>query len=128
MTSVGVPRRVSPQSATPTELSAVMARLVRATQGPSGAMSTTACYDGGVRRLSGADQPGHDGREVVAANDRGGRGGRGAGAGRVLLGAGWQRPLPRQVRRSHQALIDGAGALAAFADGPDDQRLAAAHV
>ena len=34
----------------------------------------------------------------------------------------------RQVRRSHQEFVDGARALAAFADRPDHQRLAAAHV
>src|SRR5690606_11022404 len=46
----------------------------------------------GCAAMGGPDEPGHDGREVVAANDRGGRGGRGAGAGRVLLGAGLPRP------------------------------------
>jgi hypothetical protein len=34
----------------------------------------------------------------------------------------------RQIRRAHQKLADGAGAEAAFADRPDDERLAAAHV
>ena len=36
--------------------------------------------------------------------------------------------LPRQHRRAHQRLVDGSRALAALADRPDDQRLAAAHV
>lgn len=35
---------------------------------------------------------------------------------------------PRQSRSPHQPLVHGAGALAAFADGPDDEGLAAAHV
>ena len=34
----------------------------------------------------------------------------------------------RQRRRSHQELVDRVRALAAFADRPDDQRLAAPHV
>src|SRR5688572_12515826 len=34
----------------------------------------------------------------------------------------------RQVAETHQELIDGPGGLTAFPDGPDDQRLAAAHV
>src|SRR5262249_54423696 len=34
----------------------------------------------------------------------------------------------RQGCRSHQALVDRPRALAALADGPDDQRLAAPHV
>ena len=34
----------------------------------------------------------------------------------------------RQHRRAHQRLVDRARGLAAFADRPDDQRLAAAHV
>ena len=38
------------------------------------------------------------------------------------------RRSPRQRRRSHQELVDGARSLAAFADRPDHQRLAAAHV
>src|SRR5262249_42718680 len=37
-------------------------------------------------------------------------------------------PLARKRRAAHQALVDGAGALAALADRPDDQRLAAPHV
>ena len=36
--------------------------------------------------------------------------------------------LAWQVAGAHQEGVDGAGALAAFADGPDHQRLAAAHV
>ena len=36
--------------------------------------------------------------------------------------------LARQFRTSHQELVHAAGALAAFADRPDHQRLAAAHV
>src|SRR5439155_8824170 len=39
-----------------------------------------------------------------------------------------RRVSPRQVRRSHQKLIDGAGAEAPLPDRPDDERLAAAHV
>jgi len=34
----------------------------------------------------------------------------------------------RQRSRSHQELIDGAGAEAPLPDRPDDERLAAAHV
>src|ERR1700683_5334166 len=37
-------------------------------------------------------------------------------------------PLAGQRARSHQEFIDGAGALAAFADRPDHQRLASAHI
>ena len=37
-------------------------------------------------------------------------------------------PSARQVGRAHQEMIDRAGRLAAFADRPDHQRLAAAHV
>src|SRR6185436_11119393 len=50
----------------------------------------------------------------------------------------WRRPegrgrtregqLPRQGAGAHEVLVDGAGALAAFADRPHDQRLTAAHV
>ena len=36
--------------------------------------------------------------------------------------------LPRQVRRAHQELVDRVRGLAAFADRPHHQRLAAAHV
>src|SRR5205814_323862 len=36
--------------------------------------------------------------------------------------------LPRQIRLPHQERVDRAGAEAALADGPDHQRLAAAHV
>ena len=50
------------------------------------------------------------------------------GEGAVPGVADRHRALPRQVGRAHQAQVDGAGALAAFADGPDHQRLAAAHV
>src|SRR5580700_12131924 len=36
--------------------------------------------------------------------------------------------LTRQQRRSHQKLVDRVRGLAAFADRPDDERLAATHV
>ena len=36
--------------------------------------------------------------------------------------------LTRQLRSAHQLQINRTGALAAFADGPDDEGLAAAHV
>src|SRR5436853_2524272 len=35
---------------------------------------------------------------------------------------------PRQIRRPHQEPVDRLGAEAALADGPDHERLAAAHV
>src|ERR1700722_6662999 len=38
------------------------------------------------------------------------------------------RQLPRQDRRPHQSLVDRRCALAAFADRPNDQRLAAPHI
>ena len=41
---------------------------------------------------------------------------------------GWKFYLPRQVRRTHQELIHRPCALAAFANGPDHQGLAPAHV
>src|ERR1022692_538122 len=34
----------------------------------------------------------------------------------------------RQLAGAHQVLVDVAGGVAAFGDGPDDQGLAAAHV
>jgi hypothetical protein len=36
--------------------------------------------------------------------------------------------LPRQIRRPHQEPVDRLRTQPAFADGPDHQRLAAAHV
>jgi hypothetical protein len=41
---------------------------------------------------------------------------------------GRRRVLPRQVRRSHQKLIDRPRAQPPLPDRPDDERLAAAHV
>src|SRR4051812_26652925 len=38
------------------------------------------------------------------------------------------RSSDRQHRRARQRLVDGARRLAAFANGPDDERLAAAYV
>src|SRR5262249_59754802 len=43
-------------------------------------------------------------------------------------GQGWLAPSPRQARFSHQELVHRVGALAAFADRPYHQRLAAPHV
>src|SRR5271165_5522781 len=37
-------------------------------------------------------------------------------------------PLPRQRRLAHEKLVHGVRALAAFADRPHHQRLAAAHI
>src|SRR5437870_7726685 len=34
----------------------------------------------------------------------------------------------RQIRETHQVLVDESCRLAAFADGPDNERLAATHV
>jgi hypothetical protein len=43
----------------------------------------------------------------------------------VLYRSGWS---PRQETRVRQEFVDRAGALPAFADRPDDERLAAPHV
>src|SRR6202035_3473337 len=48
--------------------------------------------------------------------------------GRSKAASPSQRWLAWQCARSHEELIDGTGALAAFADGPNHQRLTAAHV
>src|SRR5258708_37154749 len=47
-----------------------------------------------------------------------------------LEGEGWGggAASPRQVGAAHEEFVDGARALAAFADGPHDQRLAAPDV
>src|SRR5688572_24118321 len=59
------------------------------------------------------------------------RGGVDAGlrpACRLEAAAPIETRLSWQFARAHQEFVDGAGALAAFADGPDNQRLAAPHV
>src|SRR5271167_2200064 len=40
----------------------------------------------------------------------------------------WSHLSPRQAARTHQEFVDGAGALPAFANRPDHERLAAPHV
>ena len=52
------------------------------------------------------------------------RGSEGPGGGET----GGTPPYRGQLSRTHQVLVDGVGGLAAFADRPDDQRLATAHV